>query len=428
MPIDKVDITILNAEKYAQFPRMVPVEQRFPADAITDVAAHVRQTVGALPKPDVKGKSIAITAGSRGIPNIVEILATVVSILREWGAEPFIVPAMGSHGNANAEGQKGVLTGYGITEESVGAPIRASMEVVQVAEMPDGTPLYCDKHARSADGIVVCNKIKAHSNYKADYESGLAKMMVIGLGKHVGATQFHNFGFARFHEMIPTAGARLLEALPVVFALGLVENAYSKLAIVEALQPKDLLAREKELLVISKKIMGQLLMPSIDLLIIDEIGKDISGQGMDPNVTGRASSGLPGFVSIPIGRIIVRGISEPSHGNIAGIGTADLMTLKCFNEADLGATYTNGITARNLEGAKLPMIANSDHQAMVISLMNSPGVEPSQARIVRIKNTKKLQHILVSEAYLPELRERDDFAILGEPKPFAFDAAGSIID
>ena len=428
MPIDKVDITILNAEKYAQFPRMVPVEQRFPADAITDVAAHVRQTVAALPKPDVKGKSIAITAGSRGIPNIVEILATVVSVLREWGADPFIVPAMGSHGNANAEGQKGVLTGYGITEESVGAPIRASMEVVQVAEMPDGTPLYCDKHARSADGIVVCNKIKAHSNYKADYESGLAKMMVIGLGKHVGATQFHSFGFARFHEMIPTAGARLLNALPVVFALGLVENAYGKMAIIEALQPKDLLAREKELLVISKKIMGQLLMPSIDLLIVDEIGKDISGQGMDPNVTGRASSGLPGFVSIPIGRIFVRGISEPSHGNIAGIGTADLTTVKVFNEADLGATYTNGITARNLEGAKLPMIANSDRQAMTISLMNSPGVEPSQARIVRIKNTKKLQHILVSEAYLPELREREDFAILGEPVPITFDSTGTITD
>ena len=426
MKLDKIEIAFQGRSDY-QLPRMVPVEQRFPGDAIDDAAAATRQTLAALPKPDVAGKRIAITAGSRGIPNIVEILQNVVAQLAEWGAEPFLIPAMGSHGGATAEGQIEVLAGYGITEESMGAPILSSMEVVETTSV-DGVPLYCDKHAHAADGIVIINKIKAHSNYKGDYESGLCKMMVIGLGKHKGATMFHSLGFARFADIVPKAATAQLKELPVVFAMGLVENAYGGLAVVEAMPGERMVAREKELLVQSKDIMGKFLMSSIDVLIVDEVGKNISGQGMDPTVTGRASSGLPGFVAPPIARIIVRDVVAESHGNAAGIGVADLITLNLFNKLNLGAMYTNGITARNLEGARIPVVVNSDRQAVEMALFACFGIDPETARIVRIQNTKKLQKIWMSEPYLAEIEGDDRFAVLGDPQDMAFDDAGNFTD
>jgi len=292
----------------------------------------------------------------------------------------------------------------------------------------EGVPLYCDKYAHEADGIVILNKIKPHSNYKGDYESGLCKMMVIGLGKHHGATMFHSLGFTRFADIIPKAAAAQLKVLPVVFALGLVENAYDGLAVIEAIPPEKMVAREKDLLIQAKAIMGKLLMSAIDILIVDEIGKNISGQGMDPTVTGRASSGLPGFVALPLKRIIIRDISEESHGNVAGMGVADLITLKVFNKMDLGSTYTNGITARNLEGARMPMVVNSDRQALAVALQTSLGIDPAKARIVRIKNTKKLHKIQMSETYLDEIKGKpESFAILGDAKPFVFDAKGELI-
>ena len=426
MKLDKIDIAF-QGPKDVSFPRMVPVEQRFPDDAIDDAAAAVRQTLAALPETNVSGKRIAITAGSRGIPHIVEILQSVIGQLKEWGAEPFIIPAMGSHGGATAEGQTEVLDGYGITQESMGVPILSSMEVVETTSVED-VPLYCDKHAHEADGIVVINKIKAHSNYKGDYESGLCKMMVIGLGKHKGAAMFHSLGFARFADIVPKAATAQLKELPVVFAMGLVENAYGGLAVIEAMPGDRMVAREKELLVQSKAIMGKLLMSSIDLLIVDEVGKNISGQGMDPTVTGRASSGLPGFIAPPIGRIVVRDVVAESHGNAAGIGVADLITLNLFNKLNLGAMYTNGITARNLEGARIPVVVNSDRQALDVGLFACFGVDPEMARIVRIRNTKKLQKIWMSEPYLAEIEGDDRFAVLGEPQDMAFDANGNFTD
>lgn len=427
MHLDKIDITLPAGEDYP-LPRMLSVEQQFPSDAIADVTEAVQKTMAALPRPDIAGKRIAITAGSRGIPQAVEIYRAVIGQLKAWGAEPFLIPAMGSHGGGTAEGQKGLLAGYGITEESLGVPILASMEVVQTTEVEDGVPLYCDKHAHEADGIVILNKIKPHSNYKGDYESGLCKMMVIGLGKHHGATMFHSLGFARFANIIPKAAAKQLTELPVVFALGLVENAYDGLAVIEAIPPEKMVAREKELLVKAKDVMGKLLMSSIDILIVDEIGKNISGQGMDPTVTGRASSGLPGFVALPLKRIIVRDISEESHGNAAGMGVADLITLRVFNKLNLGSTYTNGVTARNTEGARMPMVVNSDKQALAIALQTCFGVDPAVARIVRIKNTKKLHKIQMSEPYLEEIGGKPEFTVLGEAKPFVFDAEGILVD
>jgi len=426
MPLDKINIALPAGEDYP-FPPMLPVEQVFPKDDAGDVKAALEKTLDELPRPDVAGKRIAITAGSRGMPDAVEIYRILCRRLREWGAEPFLIPAMGSHGGGTAEGQLELLAGYGITEESVGAPILSSMEVVETASV-DGIPLYCDKNAHEADGIVILNKVKPHSNFKGDYESGLCKMMVIGLGKHQGATTFHALGFARFAGIIPKAATEQMKVLPVTFAVGLVENAYDGIATVEAIPGDRMIAREKDLLVQAKDLMGKLLMPSIDILIIDEIGKNISGQGMDPTVTGRPSSGLPGFVKLPLKRIIIRDISGPSHGNAAGMGMADLITLRVFNKLDLGSTYTNGVAARNTEGARMPMIANSDKQALAIAVQTCIGVDPETARIVRIQSTKKLHKIQMSASYLEEITGNPQFNVLGEAKPFAFDAEGNLID
>ena len=425
MRLDRIDATIEGGVDIP-LPRMVPVEQHFPRDAVDDVAAAVRGTLAALPPGDWAGKRIAITAGSRGISGILAILGTLGEQLRAWGAEPFVVPAMGSHGGATAEGQAGVLANYGITEDKLGMPIRSSMEVVEVARLDDGTPLYCDRLASEADGIVVCNKVKPHTSYKGTHESGLAKMMAIGLGKHKGAVTLHNLGFPCFHELIPAAGRALLENLPVVFGLAVLENAYDGIAMIEAIRPERIMEREQELLAHAKTLFGRLLMPAIDVLVVDEIGKNFGGSGMDTNVTGRTSSMQPGFDAPPIGRIIVRGLSEPTHGNATGIGMADFVTLRCVDQIDFGVTYTNVITAAVPGAAKLPVIMNDDREALAVAIKTCTNVAIEDARIVRIANTKKLQRILISETCLPDIEGRTDFTVLGQPEPIRFDETGHL--
>lgn len=428
MPLDPIKIALPGGESLP-LPRMLPVEQCFPKDAVGDVEAAVRGALAALPKrPDVAGKRIAITAGSRGIPDGVALYRALIDQLKAWGAKPFVFPAMGSHGGGTAEGQREMLAGYGFTEENLGVPVLSSMEVVETTQTAEGIPLYCDKNAHAADGIVVVNKIKPHTSYKGDYESGLCKMMIIGMGKHHGATLFHSLGFARFAKEMPKAAAAQLKVLPVVFALGLVENAYDGLGAIEAIAPERIVAREKDLLVTAKDIMGKLLMSSIDVLIVDEVGKNISGTGTDPTVTGRASSGLPGFVAPPITRMVLLDITEESHGNATGLGVADMITLRMFNKMDLGATYTNSITSRNTNATRIPMILNDDKQAVTVAVQTCLGVDPAKARIVRITNTKKLHKIWMSETYLDEIKANPDkFAVLGEAKSWAFDAKGALL-
>ena len=425
MPVhlDHIKVTISGAED-CPIPPLLPVEQRFPHDEVLDVSAAVRDAVTALPLPDLSGRRIAVTAGSRGTTRIVEVLAAIIGALKERGADPFIVPAMGSHGGATAEGQIGVLSRYGITEESVGAPIRASMEVVEAARLEDGTPLFCDKYAFEADGIVVFNKVKPHPAFRGDWESGLAKMMAIGLGKHRGATTLHEHGFVRFADLMPSAAKALLARLSVVFGFAVVENAYDGLAAVAAMAPDDILPRERELLAQARRIMGRLLLPRIDVLIVDEMGKNFGGSGMDSNVTGRAPSGLKGDDAPPIHRIFVRGLSQATHGNGLGIGMADVTTRRCAEQLDLGATYTNSVTAGVTENSRLPMILNSDREALIVALRTCERVRPEAARVVRIPNTKHLERIQVSEACLADIQGRPELAVLGPARPLEFDGEG----
>jgi hypothetical protein len=405
-------------------PPLAPLAQHFPKVQVADVAVATREAIERLELGRLDGKSIALTAGSRGIPGYVPILGALVAVLVERGARPFVVPAMGSHGGASAEGQIGVLARYGVVEEAIGAPIRATMETVIVDRLPDGTELHTDKHAAAADGIVVFNKIKPHTAFKAPIESGLAKMLVIGLGKHAGARAMHDHDFTEFAELVPRSAERLLAKLPVLFGLGLVENAWGRAAIIEAIRPQHVLAREAELLAEAKRLMSRLLLPAIDVLIVDRIGKDISGAGMDPNVTGRPAKYMPGFTAPPIQKIIVRGLTEQTHGNAVGIGNADFTTRRVVEQIDFVATYTNVFSSRVMQGGKLPVILANDRDALMGALQTCVGVAPGRAKVVRIRDTKHLERIAVSEAALEEVAGSEEFEQLGSPEPLRFDVEG----
>lgn len=417
----------LPGDRDLAFPKMVPVEQRFPSEHIENVEAATKEALAPFASLDLKGKRIAVSAGSRGIAGMVEVLRAIVAQLRAWGADPFLFPAMGSHGGGSAEGQIGVLKNLGVTEAAIGAPIHSSMEVVEIGSVLNGQPVYCDKIALESDGIVVCNRVKAHTTFKATHESGLVKMLVIGLGKHVGAASIHQLGFDRFHEVLPPAAQVVLDRAPILFGVALVENAYEQPAAIEAIAPERILDREPALLRHANKIMGRLLPPAIDVLIIDELGKDVSGAGMDPNITGRSGWRLPGFDAPPIQRIIVRDLTAKTAGNATGIGMADFTTRRCANKIDLPITYTNCVTSLNIDPGKIPIIAANDREALVMALKSCRNAPPETARIVHIRNTKALDKIRVSESVLADLNDRDDVIRLAGPEPFTFDENGNLV-
>ena len=329
-------------------PKMVPIRQKFSTAEVKDIPAEIQKLFHqeARMKTIRKGSRIAVTGGSRGIQAIDKVILAVIRELKSLGAEPFVVPAMGSHGGATAEGQKKVLAGYGITEETMGVPVRSSMEVEEIGKLGNGVPVYLDKEALHSDGIVVINRVKPHTAFKADYESGLIKMLAIGLGKHKGATAFHSCGMDMFGELLPQLGKVVLAKAPVLFGLAILENAYDHPARFEIVWSQDLIAREKVLLVEAKSLMPQIIPDNLDLLIVHELGKEISGSGMDPNITGRSSS--PFFKkpdALKVQRIVVLNLTAATKGNACGIGMADLTTKKVVDAMDRDYTYINAITS-----------------------------------------------------------------------------------
>ena len=426
MDIGTINVNIEGGADYP-FPPLIPVDQHFGRERVKDIKAAIAEELEQVPPSAIAGKSIAITVGSRGITGIVDIIRALVSELKARGGHPFIVPAMGSHGGATADGQIKVLAGYGITEESTGAAIRSSMEVVEIGRLEDGTPLFIDRIASEADAIIIANKIKPHADFKGNYESGLVKMLCIGLGKHTGAVTLHRHGFDRFHEVLPRAAKVLLDRLPILFGLAILENAFDDLMRLEIVLPDRILSREKELLELAKASIGRLLLPRIDVLIIDEIGKNISGEGMDPNVTGRPGSGLPGFSAPQIQKIVVLDVTPESHGNGVGIGLADVSTRRCVEKIDFGAMYTNAITATILEPARLPLIMNSDQEAIAVALKTCNRMTPKTARIVRIKNTLELHRIWISPALLESVENHENLSVAGSKTALSFDASGYLL-
>ncbi|GAB3690399.1 nickel pincer cofactor-dependent isomerase, group 22 [Saccharopolyspora tripterygii] len=410
-----------------ELPKMLPIEQRFAAESVDDLEGTLRAQVAEHDRAHpISGKRIAVTVGSRGIAQLDRIVIALVGALAEHGAKPFVVPAMGSHGGGTADGQRQVLAEYGITEDSVGAPVISSMETVVVTELDDGTPVHFDAEAAQADSVVVLGRVKPHTDFRGSHESGLAKMIAIGLGKHEGAATLHRHGFEKFDTLIPDAARAALQVMPFEFAVAVVENAYEDVARLELVATERILEREAELLAEAKSLMPKLLMSDIDVLVVDEIGKDISGAGMDPNITGRAPVNADKFRATPVKRIVVLGLTEHTNGNACGLGLADLTTQGCVDQIEFGSFYTNSLTSGVPDGARIPMALATDRDALLAALHLTRGPHERPAKVVRIRNTLSMPRVEVSEAYAQEVSEHPDMRALGEPRPWEFDADGRL--
>ena len=316
----------------------------------------------------------------------------MVEALKGLGAEPFIFPAMGSHGGATALGQTGVLANYGITEAAMGVPVRSSMDTVVIGELEDGTPVHVDRHAHEADGIVIINRIKPHTNFRADIESGIVKMIGIGMGKHEGATALHFHGMDRFGDLLPKVAEHVLAKTPFLFGVGLVENAYDETVIVEAIPAPRLIERECVLQAEAKARMGRIFFHDIDVLVIDRMGKEISGAGFDPNITGRNNRGVEGFDDPVVNKIVVLDLTDTTHGNATGLGLADVITRRLFDRIDYGATWANVITSNYLDGGTVPIVMHTAREAVALGAKTALRVESGEARIVRIPRHPDPRH------------------------------------
>lgn len=409
------------------FPKMFRVKQELQGPMLADIPGAVRETMRSLKLTDrVKpGQSVAVTSGSRGVANIDRITKAVVDELKTLGLKPFICPTMGSHGEATAEGQLKILEHYGITEATMGCPMKSSMEVVEIGKVK-GTTVFCDKNAWGADHIVVVGRVKAHTDFDGEIESGLYKMMAIGLGKQHGAENYHRAGHHySYAEIFPLVGQAVLDSGHVLFGLGIVENGHDQTAKVQAVLPKDFTAVEKALLKEAKAWMARLPFDKLDVLIVDELGKNISGAGMDPNVIGCAS------VQKPAGKphirmLFVRDITPEAEGNAIGVGFADVTTKRLVRKINYAAMHMNAITSGVAEAAKVPMAFDTDRQAIEIALGMIGLTPPEQARVVRIKNTLHLTEIDCSEALVAEVKDHTRLTPATALAAMSFDAQGNL--
>jgi hypothetical protein len=410
---------------------MMRLKQQFERPRVEDVAGAVRSALERLDlgKTIRPGNTVALTAGSRGIANIPLVLRNVAQHLKKLGAKPFLVPAMGSHGGGTPEGQRQVLESYGITEEFVGAPIRASMEVASLGNTTDGFPVVLDKHAAGADHIGVVARVKPHTSYHGPIESGLMKMMMIGLGKHAGALNYHRLLLEHpYDQVVRSVGKTVRARAPVAFGLALVENAYDETARVEAALPIDFEKCEEELLGCAKKWLARLPFHEADLLIVDEIGKEISGSGMDTNVVGRKRAFKAAAPqNQPVMRFIfVRGLSEHTHGNAAGIGLADFTSARLVHAMNYQATVINCLTAGYPDNANVPVHFDSDQKVVDAALAILGTRAPDKARIMHIRNTLVLEVVEASQPCLEELSPCTRFSVADGPQPLRFDTEGNL--
>ena len=406
-----------------QLPRFTDITQSVPDPTLDDLEDKVGAQLAStkLKQKTSSGEKVAIAVGSRGIDRLSEVVETLVDRLKELGARPFIVPAMGSHGGATAEGQEEILHSYGINEGNVGAPIKSSMETVKVAETDTGVPVFFDKISYESDAVVIVNRVKVHTDFQGELESGIHKMMAIGLGKHKGAASLHENGFGVFNELIPQVGQIILNKAPVRLGVGLLENGHDHLCDVKAWDPEDVKDGEKKMLERQKDLMPQLPFDGIDVLVVEKMGKDISGSGMDTNVLGRVKEARP-----DIELVIVLDLTEETHGNATGIGLADITTERLFDKFDPGPTYTNHITAQSLHLAKLPMVLPSDLFAIKTALKTLDR-EPKEAKIVRIQDTLHIMELEISEGLISEAEGQAKVSTTSDLHELQFDNEGNLI-
>lgn len=413
------------------FPRMLRLRQHFQATRVEDISGTVRQELSKLNlgeklKP---GQTVAVTVGSRGIANIAAITRAIVEHVKSLGGVPFIVPAMGSHGGGTADGQRAIVEECGVTEEYVGAEIRSSMETVIVDKTPHGVPVHFDKHASQADHVIVAGRVKPHTNFVGDIESGLHKMMLIGLGKHEGAKIYHRAIMDySWPEIALSVSGSVLKKCKILCGLAIVENAYDQTGLIEAVPPEKFFERESSLLKTSIEWLPRLPFKAVDLLIVDEIGKNISGSGMDTNVIGRKFNDHRATEKDPVAvkLIFVRGLTPETHGNACGIGLAEFTNRRTVEQIDKRITAINCITGGHAPAGMIPIHFESDRDVMTNGLPLIGLTAPDQAKIVQIPNTLHLEYVMASETYLPQIRERDDLEIVEEADEIRFDESGNL--
>lgn len=405
-----------------KLPNIAPIRQQVIADAITNPRDETRRQLHAMPLADrVKPSSqVAVAVGSRGIGCIDQVVLAILDEVRACGASPFLVPAMGSHGGGTAEGQREVLESYGLGEAVTGVPIVSDMDVVQVGETTDGMPVYANKVVTDADAIIVTNRVKPHTSFRNEWESGLMKICAVGLGKRIGAATIHEWGV---RDAMPAAARVLLEALPVVAGVGIVENGFHQPYQISVLPAESIEAEEPALLRMAWQHLLRVPFDPLDMLVLGEMGKDISGTGMDTNVIGlwRRLGGVPE----PDYKVLAAlDLTDNSHGNAVGIGHCDLIPQRLLDKVDLHATNTNCLTARNYSGARIPITLSSDQAVIEAGL---PSIDSDQARIVLAKNTLELQTMWVSTALLDEVQASSSLEQIGPPRPLQFNETGDLI-
>jgi hypothetical protein len=408
-------------------PKMAKVKVKFDDKKIDDLGSalreklqqeHIQNTV----KP---GMEIAIAVGSRGLDRLVELTAVTVQFLKEMGAKPFIVPSMGSHGGATAEGQRDVLAHLGVTEESAGCEIRSSMEVIKLGELSNGLPVYIDKYASQADGIVVINRVKPHTAFRGPVESGIMKMISIGLGKQKGAEACHQLGFKYMAENVPAMAKMIMEKKLILFGVATVENAFDKVAIVDVLTPEQIIDKEADLQAKAKELLPKLFFEQLEVLVIDQIGKNISGDGMDPNITGRYPT--PYAHGGPdVNKMVVLGLTHETEGNANGVGTADFTTKRLVDKMDLEATYANGLTSTVVAPTKIATTLPNDRESIQAAIKTSNILDFTKVKMVRIKNTLELSEIEVSEELLDYIAKHPNMEQISDLYEFTFDEKGNL--
>ena len=408
-----------------ELPRVALVEQTSGTPPeLGDLREAVRE---ALREVELPAGSVAVGVGSRGVARIDEVTAALVEALKEAGAEPFVVPAMGSHGASSAEGQAEVLRHLGVSEETVGCPVRATMETVLVGETPDGVPVHVDKNAYEADAIVVVNRVKPHTAFRGTVESGPTKMLAIGLGKQKGAHAIHFAGWGEIHRTIPQAARVMVETGRFAFGLAVVENADEEPCRVAAIPAGRFEEAEAPLLEEAKRNLLRLPFGELDVLVVDEIGKNISGDGADPNVTGRFATPYGGGDVPHVERMVFLGLTHQTGGNATGLGAADVVTERLAGNVDRSSTYMNALTSTTPAAAKTPMVMPDDRMAIAAAITMCAGIDPKRVRLARIKNTLDLRRLWVSEALLDEVEKDEDLRVVEGPRELRFDEYGTLI-
>ncbi len=406
---------LLNEDKQLELPKMYKVKQLFSNDKIDDVENCIKLQLNSKEILSIirPGQKIALAVGSRGIRNIDFIVKTIADELKKLGAEPFVLSAMGSHGNGTSEGQREVLETYGINKEKTGVDIVTNVDVNLIGKTKKGIDVYFDKIALQADLIIPINRVKLHTDFIGELQSGMCKMLVIGLGNQKGCSLIHEDDPANFAKTIEESAEIILDKANVGFGVAILENSYHETAKIEIVLKDNLIEREKELVKISKEYFATLMIPDIDILVLEEIGKNISGPGFDPNVLGRSPILTEYTMNIPkIKRMVLLDLTAESHGSGPGIGMFDIVTKKAVNKLDFEKTYTNVIAAKLIEEAKIPLIVDDEETAIKVAIKATRNLDKNSLKIVKIKNTLELENIQVSEALLNYVKKHEKMILI----------------